>query len=116
MNPKSNLFKIGIRGEFKSSNVASKAQPDLNVNLNGRILNRDELISQLEMGNRQISDSVLCADVYRKWGLDCFAKLKGPFSLAIHDFAKQRLVLVRDPIGTKPLHYFVSNQTIYYSS
>ena len=38
-------------------------------------------------------------------GLDFTASLRGMYALAIHDPARDRLVLARDPFGIKPLYY-----------
>ena len=38
-------------------------------------------------------------------GADCVTKLRGMFALAIYDKVKRKLVLARDRLGKKPLHY-----------
>jgi asparagine synthase (glutamine-hydrolysing) len=43
--------------------------------------------------------------LYRTAGLDFAARLRGMYAIAIHDPAKSRLVLARDPFGIKPIYY-----------
>lgn len=42
--------------------------------------------------------------LYAREGLDFAARLRGMYALAIHDPAKARVVLARDPFGIKPLY------------
>lgn len=53
---------------------------------------------------------------YRKWGLDFAERLEGEFSCAVWDAKQQRLVLVRDPYGHKPLHYYSKDGLVAFSS
>lgn len=39
------------------------------------------------------------------WGIGAFAKFRGMFALAIHDFELNITTLARDPLGLKPLYY-----------
>jgi asparagine synthase (glutamine-hydrolysing) len=86
---------------------------------NGEIYNFRELRSQLEAaGNRfqSHSDTEVILTAYRMWGEDCFARLRGMFAFALWDAARQRLLLVRDPIGIKPLYYFHSERVFLFAS
>ncbi|MGZ3425255.1 MAG: asparagine synthase (glutamine-hydrolyzing) [Polyangia bacterium] len=75
---------------------------------NGEIYNhvalRKELIAR---GHRfrTHSDTEAIVHAYEEWGADCAKRLRGMFAFAIWDDRQQRLTLVRDRLGIKPLYY-----------
>lgn len=87
--------------------ASSEHQPvgdgDLLVTLDGRIDEREELARQL--GGGQASDTELVARAYRRWGDDMPFRLVGDFALAVWDRHERRLLLARDPFGSRPLFY-----------
>lgn len=72
----------------------------------GRLDNREDLLLELHhtLGPDQ-SDAVLVAAAYTRWGLDCLPRLLGDWSLALWDAERQTLILARDYMGNRPLHY-----------
>jgi asparagine synthase (glutamine-hydrolysing) len=75
---------------------------------NGEIYNYRELREDLESkGHRLVSDSdsECIPHLYEEYGLDFVSRLRGMFAIAIWDRAQERLVLVRDRLGKKPLFY-----------
>ena len=86
---------------------------------NGEIYNFRELRAQLEAaGNRFIShsDTEVILTAYRTWGADSFSRLRGMFAFALWDASRQRLLLVRDPMGIKPLYYYRSDNFLAFAS
>jgi asparagine synthase (glutamine-hydrolysing) len=86
---------------------------------NGEIYNFRELRAQLEAaGNRfqSHSDTEVILAAYRAWGTQSFDRLRGMFALALWDAARQTLLLVRDPMGIKPLYYYDSGKHFLFSS
>ncbi len=51
------------------------------------------------------SDCEPALHLYLRHGLDFTGLLRGMYAIAIHDRARNRLVLARDPFGIKPLYY-----------
>ena len=86
---------------------------------NGEIYNFRELRAELEAaGNRfhSHSDTEVILTAYRMWGEDSFARLRGMFALALWDASRQILLLVRDPMGIKPLYYYHSDKYFLFAS
>ena len=53
---------------------------------------------------------------YLEWGETLWNKLNGIFSIVILDRRINKLFLVRDHMGVKPLHYFIKGDKIYFGS
>ncbi|MCG8508038.1 MAG: asparagine synthase (glutamine-hydrolyzing) [Rhodospirillales bacterium] len=86
--------------------LADEDETDLALVANGEIYNYIEL--RAELGERVFktrSDCETPLHLYRRYGVDYVSKLRGMYAIAIHDAAKGRLVLSRDPFGIKPLYY-----------
>jgi asparagine synthase (glutamine-hydrolysing) len=62
------------------------------------------------------SDSEIALHLYERKGLDFVHDLRGEFGFALYDGREDRLVLVRDRFGIKPLFYHVADDAIYYGS
>ena len=89
------------------------------VVFNGEIYNFPELREQLiSQGHRFAtnSDTETIVHLYEQYGLDFVNKLSGMFGIAIWDFREQRLVLVRDRLGVKPLYYFLDESKLVFGS
>ncbi|NLD69595.1 MAG: asparagine synthase (glutamine-hydrolyzing) [Limnobacter sp.] len=92
--------------------LASGHQPlgnedgSVQIVFNGEIYNFEALREQLlGLGHRMRtrSDTEVIVHAYEQWGLDCVSRLRGMFAFAIWDTRLQRLFLVRDRFGKKPL-------------
>ena len=80
----------------------------IRVVFNGEIYNFRELRRELEARGhifRTNSDTEVIVHAYEEYGSYFPDKLNGMFAFALHDSAKQKLILVRDHIGIKPLYY-----------
>jgi asparagine synthase (glutamine-hydrolysing) len=76
------------------------------VTFDGRLDGRDDLLIRLhhDLGS-DITDAAIIAAAFARWGLDCLPRLIGDWSLAIWDAPNRRLILARDYMGNRPLHY-----------
>src|SRR5438876_2594390 len=75
---------------------------------NGELYNFRELRRELEAAGHEIrgtGDSPLIPHAYEQWGTTFAERLEGMFAIAVWDGAEERLVLVRDRLGKKPLLY-----------
>jgi asparagine synthase (glutamine-hydrolysing) len=86
---------------------------------NGEIYNFPELRPELEKRGHRFytkSDTEVIIHLYEEMGADCVQKLRGMFALAIYDKTKRKLVLARDRLGKKPLHYALVKDKLYFAS
>ncbi len=84
---------------------------------NGEIYNFKEIKSQLTDYNFVTnSDTEVVLAAYLKWGADCLSKFNGMFAFAVLDTQTNRLELIRDRIGIKPLYYYYNQEYLVFSS
>lgn len=88
------------------------------VVFNGEIYNYLEIRKELEgfYDFKTNSDTEVLLAAFMKWGVDCLQKLNGMFAFAIWDETKQKLFVVRDRLGVKPLYYSFYKNSFYFSS
>jgi len=55
------------------------------------------------------SDTEVILYAYKEWGVACLEKFIGMFAFAILDKVQNKLLLVRDRAGVKPLYYYDDN-------
>ena len=84
---------------------------------NGEIYNHLELRTKLSGINfKGHSDTETILYYLRKFGIDAVKDFNGIFSFALLDRNKQKVYLVRDFFGVKPLYYFIKNNTLIFAS
>jgi asparagine synthase (glutamine-hydrolysing) len=74
----------------------------------GEVYNHHELRAELRARGhvfRTRSDTEVVLHAYLEWGPQAAEHLEGMFGFAVWDAAQERLVLVRDRLGVKPLFY-----------
>jgi asparagine synthase (glutamine-hydrolysing) len=80
---------------------------DVVVIYNGEIYNFRSLRNDLRAAGHTFTtdtDTEILVHGYEEYGKDLFERLNGMFSAAIYDATEQRLLLVRDRAGIKPLY------------
>jgi asparagine synthase (glutamine-hydrolysing) len=86
---------------------------------NGEVYNFPELRPELENRGHRFytkTDTEVIIHLYEEMGADCVTKLRGMFGLAIYDKTKRKLILARDRLGKKPLHYALHKGNLYFAS
>ncbi len=89
------------------------------VVFNGEIYNFPELRKELERSDHQFytnTDTEVIVHLYETYGPDCVQKLRGMFALAVYDERGRRLLLARDRLGKKPLHYAFDGARLLFGS
>lgn len=93
---------------------------DLWVTLNGEVYNYRELRSELQQLGyvfKTQTDTEVLLHGHLQWGINgLLSRLKGMFAFALFDGAEQRLHLVRDRFGIKPLYYHLCDDRIIFGS
>ncbi|MBF0307220.1 MAG: asparagine synthetase B, partial [Alphaproteobacteria bacterium] len=92
---------------------------DMWVALDGEIWNHRALRHSLELEGHQFrsrSDAEVAVHAYERWGPDFLEHLQGMFALALWDDRRGRLVLARDRLGEKPLHYIEARGVLAFAS
>ena len=76
------------------------------ISYNGEVYNFRELVEEVGMVDlASSSDTEVVLRLFAENGIDSLIKLNGMFSFSIYDKQLQRLWLVRDRLGIKPLYY-----------
>jgi len=73
-----------------------------------RLDNREDLAAELGIQAEQaktMCDAALLLAAFERWDDDCVDHLVGDYAFAVWDSRAHRLVLARDMIGSRPLHY-----------
>jgi asparagine synthase (glutamine-hydrolysing) len=89
------------------------------VVFNGEIYNYRELRQGLENQGYRFqshSDTEVLLHLYREYGDDLTARLRGMYAFGIWDNVRKRLLLGRDPFGIKPLYYADDGKTFRFAS
>jgi asparagine synthase (glutamine-hydrolysing) len=91
----------------------------IQVVFNGEIYNFLELKKDLEAKGYQFrtkSDTETIIYSYEEWGEDFVQRLRGMFAIALWDARTQKLSLIRDRLGKKPLYYFLGKDRLLFAS
>jgi asparagine synthase (glutamine-hydrolysing) len=83
------------------------------VTFNGEIYNFQTFRSELEAAGHQFrsrTDTEVLVHGYEQWGKAFVDRLCGMFAFAIWDAKEKTLFLARDPMGIKPLYYWIDHQ------
>ena len=87
--------------------------------LNGEIYNFNEIRIDLEEKGYHFSsnsDTEVVLKAYQQYGTDCLHKFIGMFAIAIYDSNLQKVFLIRDRPGVKPLYYYFADGCLLFAS
>lgn len=107
------LFHPGARAAFAERASGTLLVADL------RLDNRAELCGDLRLSGPRaaaLSDAALVLQALERWGEAAIDRIQGDFAIAWWDPRHRRLVLARDCLGQKPLHYHRANGFLAFAS
>ncbi|CAN5283214.1 asparagine synthase (glutamine-hydrolyzing) [soil metagenome] len=87
--------------------------------IKGEIYNFKEIRKELETYGYHFhssSDTEVVIKAYQKWGIEGVNKFIGMFAFCIYDVKKEKIFLLRDRAGIKPLHYFYKDNCLVFAS
>lgn len=115
---------LGIR-RLRIIDLATGSQPIHNedrtvwIVFDGEIYNYKELRENLKKRGHKFytnTDTEVIVHLYEDMKEDCVIPLNGMFALAIWDDREKKLILGRDRMGIKPLHYTISSNSFIFAS
>ncbi len=86
---------------------------------NGEVYNFRDIRNELSgLGHifRGSGDSEVIIAAYEEWGLSATSRFIGMFAIALWDQQEQKLILIRDRLGVKPLYYGWDGNTLWFGS
>ncbi len=89
------------------------------VVFNGEIYNFPQLRSDLQSRGHRLSthtDTEVIVHLYEEMGRDCVHQLRGMFAFALYDDRRHRVLIARDRLGEKPLHYAFDGRRLLFGS
>jgi len=101
------LMRVNQEDLFERQPLRDQAA-DLTLAADCRIDNRRELAQAFGLSAadvRDLPDSAFILAAYKKWGEDCVEHLLGDFAFALWDGRAGKLVLGRDHMGQRCIHY-----------
>jgi asparagine synthase (glutamine-hydrolysing) len=107
-------MQIGVCGNL----FASNEKKTLFAGIDGRIDNLQELQEDFRKhGLPPVeSDSMALIRGYELWGNNLFSRIDGSFAIILLDQVKERILIVRDRIGKKPLYWYHDRHHFIFAS
>jgi asparagine synthase (glutamine-hydrolysing) len=105
--------------------VAGGAQPMASendsvwVSFNGELYNHLELREELERAGHRFStrsDTEVLVHGWEEWGEALFGRLNGIFAFSLVDMRRETVLLVRDPVGVKPMYVGIDRGLTWWAS
>ena len=98
----------------------SSRSGDIWLAYNGEITNFRELREEFRLDEkyafRTSSDTEVLLHLYQELGIGCMEHLSGMFAFALYDRRRNRVFVVRDFFGTRPLFWTRVDDRLYFSS
>jgi asparagine synthase (glutamine-hydrolysing) len=105
--------------DLSNEGIQPMAYEHLEIVYNGEVYNFKEIRVELELLGYDFhseSDTEVILKAYHCWGLDALKKFNGMFALALFDKIEERLTLIRDRAGVKPLYWYWKDGLFLFAS
>ncbi|MCR1816209.1 asparagine synthase (glutamine-hydrolyzing) [Aliarcobacter butzleri] len=90
---------------------------DFEIIFNGEVYNFKEIKEELtEYSFFSDSDTEVILKAFHKWGIKAVDKFNGMFAIAIYDKSNEKITLIRDRTGIKPLYYYQNGNLFLFGS
>lgn len=112
------LAVIDVDGGAQPMGVTTEDGPVV-VTFSGEIYNFRELRTELRAAGHEFrtdGDTEVVLRAYLEWGEDAVTRLAGVFAFGLWDGRSERLLLVRDRLGVRPLLYAVTPDGVLFGS
>lgn len=83
---------------------------------NGEVYNYREIQERYKINPQTHSDTEIILEAFAARGVASFTDLNGMFAFAVWDTQTEKLYMVRDRVGVKPLYYFQEGDTLAFAS
>ncbi|MET9400153.1 asparagine synthase (glutamine-hydrolyzing) [Kitasatospora sp. NPDC002965] len=113
------LAVIDVEGGVQPMTAEHDGRTLAALTYSGEVYNHRELRAELEAAGHRFrtrSDTEVVLHAYLEWGEHLAERLNGMFAFAIWDARSEELVLVRDRMGVKPLHYHPTPDGVVFGS
>ena len=113
------MRRLSIIGVDNGHQPMFNEDRDVALVFNGEIYNYSTLKEDLLDRNHRfasLSDAEVVVHLYEEYGEGCVDHLRGMFAFALYDLRRQRLLLVRDRSGQKPLYYATVDDFLVFGS
>lgn len=95
------------------------SKDEIVITFNGEIYNFKVIRKKLEQKyvfKTRNSDTETIIYAYKEWGIEFLKHINGMFAIGLYDKRKNKLFLIRDRFGKKPLYYIIRNGKLYFAS
>lgn len=113
------LAVIDVEGGVQPMTVEHDGRTLAALTYSGEVYNHRELRAELEAAGHRFrtrSDTEVVLHAYLEWGEHLAERLNGMFAFAVWDARSEELLLVRDRMGVKPLHYHPTPDGVVFGS
>lgn len=116
---KDNIQFVHARLAIQDLSIAGRQPMHLgqyHIVYNGEIYNHLEVRNKLNLKCNSHSDTETLLQAFDRLGLSMLDELDGMFAMALYDDVKNKLYLIRDRAGEKPLYYSLKNRSLVFAS
>ena len=110
------MTRLAITGLDTGSQPMYSNDEKIILTYNGEIYNYKKLWDELKINRSPRSDGEIIIELYQKFGIKGLKKIRGMFAISLIDLNINKLFLLRDYFGEKPLYVYRKNSKFIWSS